>query len=209
MKSTVRFLVLGLAVCLMAGTAYAGRVCGPISDVLLAGNTGPNGTLEIWAFSDPSLVYPNNGVISWNGNTYQDSGLSTCEDNVNGAVLNLGINGTNISFAWQSDGEFHFDPCGFGADTSDCLAFNPNGTLPIASTGWTQILGTSNWVIPAVTNCGSENEPQCEPVGYWLFNVAGVGNNAFALIYAPEPSTLILFGSGLVGLAGVVRRRLL
>jgi len=55
MKHFVRLLLLVVAVSLISATAYASN-CPAISDILLAGNTGPNGSLEIFTFSDPNLL---------------------------------------------------------------------------------------------------------------------------------------------------------
>jgi len=80
-----------------------------------------------------------------------------------------------------SDGEGFFDPFGFGADTSDGIAFKSSGSVggiwvPDAKigAGWVQLPVTSDnpntWVLPAdltSIDCGIENETTCEPAGVW------------------------------------------
>ena len=37
-------------------------------------------------------------------------------------------------------------------------------------------MGGQTWVLPASTDCGSENEPQCEPVGHFISPDPWVGS---------------------------------
>lgn len=98
------------------------------------------------------------------------------EDPVAGCTVQLPVGGTTIFVS--GDGESHFDPLGAGYDTSDGISFAgapwvANTAYPGMGTGagfWTQLAGTKagyNWVLPASTPCGLENEPACEPLGAW------------------------------------------
>lgn len=103
---------------------------------------------------------------------------------------------------------------------------------------WTQLPNTFTWVLPSVTPCGVENEPVCEPLGAWYFpgtkwsqgtpnllvmlegngtwsdvikvDNRGPGGSAEIIFNSavPEPGSLALLSSGLLGLVGVVRRKL-
>jgi hypothetical protein len=103
------------------------------------------------------------------------------EDPVNGWVGNILQNSfPGTSYLVASDGESYFDPFGAGFDTSDGLNFSGVGFTwnQAAGSTWTNI-GFQTWVIPAVTSCGSENEPDCEPVGHFVspnaWNAAALG----------------------------------
>lgn len=79
-----------------------------------------------------------------------------------------------------SDGEAAFHPFGAAFDVSDGLDFSGVGFTwtQAPDSIWTNI-GSQIWVLPATTSCGSENEPECEPVGHFLspsaWNPAAVG----------------------------------
>jgi hypothetical protein len=95
-----------------------------------------------------------------------------------------------------SDGEGAFDPFGAGFDTSDGIQLNsswapdPAFASAFAPGFWTQIAdpatGGFTWVLPASTPCGTENEPDCEPVAKWYFTSGGQWN-------AGTPDILLIF----------------
>ena len=93
------------------------------------------------------------------------------EDPTSGFTGDLfnGLFGTNSPYIVGSDGESHFDPFGFGSDTSDGLNFSavPHVWTQAPGSVWTPVPGLSQaWVLPSVIpGCGSENEPTCEPIG--------------------------------------------
>jgi hypothetical protein len=76
-----------------------------------------------------------------------------------------------FSYTVASDGEAPFDPFGAGYDTSDGLDLSYDHTqvswVQAPDSHWNAIRDQV-WVLPAVTDCGAENEPECEPVGHWV-----------------------------------------
>jgi PEP-CTERM motif len=101
-------------------------------------------------------------------------GSQSCvEDNVSGCVVGL-TNFENL-YIFASDGESPFNPFGWSGDqynptgdTSDGLQTDISNPWQQVGNGWTQI-AQNQWILPAVTpNCGSENEPRCEPIGHWI-----------------------------------------
>jgi len=85
--------------------------------------------------------------------------------------------------------DYWFDS--LGNDLSDIL---PELTLGFATTNGTIVSGSEQYLIP-----GDDTSPLVQ---------FDVGNNGqFRLAAVPEPATFMLFGIGLVGLAGIGRRR--
>src|SRR5215470_1745809 len=98
----------------------------------------------------------------------------------------------DVSVAYADN--LHTDACGAGA-TSVGLTGNP-GCLPSPFTGANFFVGTSNAEFPGI----SSDHPPCVTGA-----TSGCWDSAVIMIHAratvPEPATLFLLGSGLIGLA--------
>jgi hypothetical protein len=88
------------------------------------------------------------------------------EDPVNGFTGDMF---PNFGYLVASDGESEFRPFGATFDVSDGLNFSGVNHVwnQAGDSVWTNI-GSQTWVLPATTSCGSENEPECEPVGHFV-----------------------------------------
>jgi hypothetical protein len=105
------------------------------------------------------------------------AGLTYTEDATTGLVIAIPTASPTIYVA--SDGEEHFDPFGYGADTSDGIQFTAGPGVWAANTAdfaagfsagyWTLLSDGITWVLPASTPSGNENEPRSEPAAGWYF----------------------------------------
>jgi len=113
------------------------------------------------------------------------------EDPVSGYVGAIPTSSPAIIVA--SDGEASFDPFGAGYDTTDGIQLNgdwapdPAYASAFAPGYWTQLPGTSTWVLPACINGVCENGNVYEPIAKWYFVPGGGWNPGTLSILMMEP----------------------
>lgn len=217
--------ILGLAAAFAffaAGPAFATGVCAApnggnsggltVSSTYLAdqtatlGDTGCNVLITFGAGGAISTSFPN-AAVSY------DSGL---DDNIVGIVNNSGqvlpsltLTGTSNAFGFEGDGAcgapgFTFNSQGPGGGTYagacgtvDSTGYGDNGiTFSVVDAN----NGTVNFAGGGIADGGTAWFSLEGPVDV---NIRG------HISTVPEPNTLMLVGSGLIGLAGTLRRKLL
>jgi hypothetical protein len=170
------------------------------------GNTGCNVLITFGAGGAVSTSFPN-AAVSY------DSGA---DDNIVGIINNSGqvlpsliLTGTSDAFGFESDGAcglpgFTFNSQGPGGATYagacgivDSSGYGDNGiTFSVVDFN----NGTVNFAGGGIANGGTA----------WFSLEGPVDVNiASHISTVPEPNTLMLVGSGLIGLAGTLRRKLL
>jgi len=200
---------------------YAG-VSGQIYDNVLVGGGGWNVTSVFTNNLFYGTSYINSyweirsGMSPGNGGTLIASGVGSYLNGTAQAFYN-GQNGFGLyGFTWETDGlSVHLNPGqywiedtpvsyhGYGltyeSTTSysgcvNCSAHQDNNAY------WNSPLQGYNWVPPSQI-CGTAPSFACNNFSF------GVGGTSGGQV-TPEPASLMLFGSGLLGLGGVIRRRL-
>ncbi len=225
MKMRIATLSLTLLCLAFSATAFAGTI---FNDGAIDGNdngffiTGPNFPNELGSFQDIS-----NGFTA--GITANATGLEF------GLWIGSGLTPTSVSYelgttAFGTDlgsgtvalnsGNSHFlFTNGFGFDIYDVNIPVSSGLMTAGNSYWLSLSnatdavnsGTEAWDIP---NGGAGGPAVCNfRQSGTNFGDCGLGGESFILSggnngSTPEPSSIMLFGSGILGLAGVIRRKL-
>jgi len=119
----------------------------------------------------------------------------------------ISANGTTTTFAYTSPGGNLSGTVTWSSMISDGIA-SITGTLSITSSTFSGLLGPGGSATISITTNGYGSE-----LSTYIFGTAPAGDTEGATVtsgsvIAPEPSTLLLFGTGFLLVGGVLRRRL-
>jgi len=229
--STYMGQVLSASGC--AGCTVA--VTGAVVDHTYNGDGHVVGPLVSGSYQSLTLA-TSNGAANSNG-TYTVNANDNFIANTNDSSSQISTQMNMVFSGFTLNGTVSFDfeifPDGSGVQPDFTLQYVQGGTVSggVVTGGTLVALGTNLGVTPGTT-CGTlthspnsgggstEASQQC--IGTWSVNVTnatelefvdwpqtiGVDNLVLTRTTTPEPGSLVLFGSGLLGIAALIRRRL-
>lgn len=187
-----------------------------VSGGYIADQTNPLGT----SGCNVLITFNSNGSITTtfpNGNGFYDAGG---DDNIVGVVNNTGSVITSINLASTTLDIFGFDgdgACGVGTTATTGYGFNPQGPGGATYAGACGAVDPSGYGDNGITFSNISGSDMSGTVNFP--GIAANGGTAWFSLEdpvdlnlqvnpTPEPGSLVLFGSGLIGLAGAIRRKL-
>jgi PEP-CTERM motif-containing protein len=179
-------------------------------------DNGPiNGTVDAWTINFGYVV---SDTFAWSGGNlnsvsigvweFPGDVMQTVDFSITATENGTGVGGTrNVSDIYISTNQYGYDV--------DTISFNTGGVPLSAGTYW---LNLANATVPSGDpvywdeNSGAGCQSSGCPSSASESSVGTIASEAFTVTGSspttPEPSSIMLLGSGILGLAGLLRRKL-